>query len=128
MIRTISLALVAILFQGLALAADAPVTLVSQDALLERQAKSDATVFVLDVRTPAEFAAGHVPDAVNIPHDQVAERLADVPKDKDVVVYCRSGRRSDLAAKVLSANGYTRVGHLEGDMQAWEAKGLPVQK
>lgn len=128
MIRTISLALVAILFQCLALAADAPVTLVSQEVLLERQAKSDATVFVLDVRTPAEFAAGHVPDAVNIPHDQVAERLADVPKDKDVVVYCRSGRRSDLAAKVLSANGYTRVGHLEGDMQAWEAKGLPVEK
>jgi rhodanese-related sulfurtransferase len=83
---------------------------------------------VLDVRTPEEFAAGHVPGAVNIPHEQVAARATDVPKDKDVRIYCRSGRRSALAAEALAAQGYTRLGHLDGDMMAWEAKGLPVER
>jgi rhodanese-related sulfurtransferase len=63
-----------------------------------------------------------------VPHDQLASRLAEVPKDKDVVVYCRTGRRSALAADVLAANGYERVSQLEGDMQAWVARGRPVEK
>jgi rhodanese-related sulfurtransferase len=105
----------------------AAVPLVSQDALLARQAKHDPTLLVLDVRSPEEFAQGHVPGAVNIPQDQVALRLAEVPKDKDVVMYCRSGRRTALAAEVLSANGYTRLSHLEGDMNAWMEKGRPIQ-
>jgi rhodanese-related sulfurtransferase len=105
----------------------AAVPLVSQDALLARQAKHDPTLLVLDVRSPEEFAQGHVPGAVNIPQDQVALRLAEVPKDKDVVMYCRSGRRTALAADLLSANGYTRLSHLEGDMNAWMEKGRPIQ-
>ena len=112
-------------------AASAPsasaIPLVTQDALLARQAKHDPTLLVLDVRSPEEFAQGHVPGAVNIPQDQVASRLAEVPKDKDVVMYCRSGRRTALAAEVLSANGYTRLSHLEGDMNAWMEKGRPIQ-
>jgi rhodanese-related sulfurtransferase len=63
-----------------------------------------------------------------VPYDQVASRLAEVPKDKDVVLYCRSGRRAGLAADVLAAQGYTRLSHLEGDMTAWVEKGRPVEK
>lgn len=103
------------------------VPLVGQDALLERQARHDASLFLLDVRTPEEYAQGHVPGAVNIPHDQVASRLADIPKDKDVVLYCRSGRRAGLAAEVLGAHGYTRLLHLDGDMNAWVEKARPVE-
>jgi phage shock protein E len=102
--------------------------LVSQEALLERQARSDAALFVLDVRTPEEFAAGHVPGAVNVPHDQLASRLAEVPRDKDVVVYCRTGRRSQIATDLLAANGFKRVAHLQGDMVAWQEQGRPVVK
>ncbi len=105
----------------------AAIPLVTQDALLARQAKHDPTLLVLDVRSTEEFAQGHVPGAVNIPHDQVASRLAEVPKDKDVVLYCRSGRRTALAAEVLSANGYTRLLHLEGDMNAWLENHRPVR-
>ena len=101
--------------------------LVSQQALLERQAKGDPSLFVLDVRTPEEYAAGHVPGAVNVPYDQVASRLAQIPKDKDVVLYCKSGRRAGLAADVLAANGYTKLEHLQGDMQAWLKDGRPVE-
>jgi len=101
--------------------------LVSQQALLERQAKGDPSLFVLDVRTPEEYAAGHVPGAVNVPYDQVASRLAQIPKDKDVVLYCKSGRRAGLAADVLAANGYTKLEHLQGDIQAWLQDGRPVE-
>jgi len=98
----------------------------SQAALLEHQAKHADHLFVLDVRSPEEFREGHVPGAVNVPYDQIAARIAEVPKDKDVVLYCRSGRRAGIAADVLAANGYTRLSHLEGDMPAWIAQGRPV--
>ena len=100
----------------------------SQEALLEHQSKHPAHLFVLDVRTPQEYADGHVPGAVNVPYDQLASRLAEVPKDKDVVLYCKSGRRAGIAADVLAANGYTRLSHLEGDMNAWVEKGRPIAK
>jgi len=105
----------------------ATVPLISPQALLERQAKKDPSLFVLDVRTPEEYAAGHVPGAVNVPYDQVASHLAEIPKNKDVVLYCKSGRRAGLAADVLEANGYTKLGHLQGDMQAWLQDGRPVE-
>ena len=106
----------------------APAATMTQEQLVEHQSKHPDHLFVLDVRTPEEYAEGHVPGAVNVPHDQLASRLAEVPKDKDVVVYCRSGRRAALATDVLAANGYTRVSHLEGDIQAWLARGRPVEK
>jgi rhodanese-related sulfurtransferase len=103
------------------------VALVSQDALLAMQARKDASLLLLDVRTPDEYAAGHVPGAVNIPYDKVATHLAEIPKDDEVVLYCHSGRRAGLAAEVLAANGYTRLAHLEGDMQGWQGAGRPVE-
>jgi rhodanese-related sulfurtransferase len=78
------------------------------------------------VRTPQEYAEGHIAGAGHVPYDQLATRLAEGPKDKDVVLYCRSGRRAGIAADVLAANGYTRLSHLEGDMPAWIAQGRPV--
>jgi rhodanese-related sulfurtransferase len=93
----------------------------------ELQVKRDPALFVLDVRSPEEFAAGHVPGAVNVPYDQVGSRLAEIPKDKDVVLYCRSGRRSALAADVLEKNGYEHLQLMQGDMPGWEKAGLPVE-
>jgi rhodanese-related sulfurtransferase len=103
------------------------VALVSQDALLAMQARKDSSLLLLDVRTPDEFSAGHIPGAVNIPYDQVAAHLAEIPKGDEVVLYCHSGRRAGLAAEVLAANGYTRLAHLEGDMQGWQAAHRPVE-
>jgi rhodanese-related sulfurtransferase len=109
-------------------AATVVATPMSQEALLQHQAQHPDHLFVLDVRTPQEFAAGHVPGAINVPYDQLASRLAEVPKDKDVVLYCKSGRRAGIAADVLAANGYQRLSHLEGDMNAWVEKGRPLAK
>jgi rhodanese-related sulfurtransferase len=103
---------------------------IEANELLDRQKKEDSGLVVLDVRTPQEFAAGHVPGAINIPHDQLANRLGELPasRDKPVVVYCRSGRRSALAEDVLRQGGFSNVKHLKGDMVGWEAEGRPVER
>lgn len=81
-----------------------------------RQLVADGALLV-DVRTPGEFAAGHVEGARNVPVDQIA--AADVgPKDGAVVVYCRSGGRSAAARATLEKRGYTRVYDL-GAMSNW---------
>jgi phage shock protein E len=111
-------------------AAEPPVPIIGAEELLAREAAKDPALVVLDVRTAEEFAAGHVPGAINVPHDQVAGRLGELAglRDKDVVVYCKSGRRAALALEVLGKNGYAKLRHLDGDMQGWEAAGRPVEK
>lgn len=83
---------------------------------------------ILDVRTPAEYAQGHVPGAVNIPHDQVPGRIDGVEGygADQVVVYCRSGKRAGLAADALVEAGIP-VLHLVGDMAGWERDGRPIE-
>jgi rhodanese-related sulfurtransferase len=103
---------------------------IGQADLLARLGKKDPDVVVLDVRTPAEFAAGHVPGARNISHDQLEGRLAELDslRDKEVVLYCRSGRRTALAEDVLRKAGFTKLLHLDGDWLAWDAAHRPVEK
>ncbi len=102
---------------------------VSQQQASEWIAKAKAPLF-LDVRTPEEFAAGHVPGAINIPHEALPTRVGELAshKAKDVVVYCESGRRAAIASDALHAAGFERVQHLAGDMSGWRAAGLPVEK
>jgi phage shock protein E len=99
-------------------------------ALVERIAWADASLVVLDVRTPAEFAEGHVPGAVNIPHTELAARIAELSgaRDKDIVVYCRAGGRADLALGVLGQAGFKRLFHLKGDYTRWTEENRPVVK
>jgi rhodanese-related sulfurtransferase len=121
-----SLAAVATGLLAASIATAAP-PMVTPQQVHELQVKKDPSLLVIDVRSPEEFAAGHVPGAVNIPHDLVASRLAEIPKDKEVVLYCRSGRRSGLAAETLEANGYKDLRLMQGDMPGWEKAGLPVE-
>ncbi len=124
--RTILAGLIATVAAATALAADAPLPVMTQDAFLASLKADAKALFVLDVRTPDEYAAGYVPGAVNIPYDQLASRLAEVPKDREVVVYCRSGRRAEIAGQVLAGQGYTKLEHLQGDSQGWQAAQRPV--
>lgn len=121
------LLLAAVLLPALALAAP---TDISRDDLKARQAKGVPTVLV-DVRTPAEFAEGHIAGAVNIPLDQLEARLPEVQALQgrgEIVLYCRSGRRSAQAAGVLEARGLTGLLHLDGDIQGWQAAGEPLAR
>jgi phage shock protein E len=103
---------------------------IKPDTLLERTAKKDNSIVVVDVRSPEEFAQGHVPGALNIPVDQLTNRIGELmtAKDKEVVLYCRSGRRAGQAAETLKANGFEKLLHLEGDMQKWTEEKRAVEK
>ena len=81
--------------------ADEPMPKIQQDALLERMEQKDASMIILDVRTPEEFAAGHVPGAVNIPYTHLPARLSELQDagDKDIVLYCATGIRAERAAE-----------------------------
>lgn len=82
-------------------------------ATAQRLAASGAVV--VDVRTPAEYQAGHIPGAKLIPYDQIAARAGELPaKDRPVVLYCRTGRRTGLAAATLQQLGYTAVYDMQG--------------
>ncbi len=81
---------------------------------------------VVDVRTPAEFAAGHVPGAVNIPFDELARRHAELgPPSTPVLLYCRSGRRSAIAVEVLRGRGFDRLYDFQV-FDRWVNAGGPV--
>ena len=74
---------------------------------------------LVDVRTPEEFAAGHIPGAINIPVQQLDARMSELqPKTAAVVVYCRSGHRSGNAARMLKSEGFAAV-HDLGPMNRW---------
>jgi rhodanese-related sulfurtransferase len=90
---------------------------------------SGSAPIVLDVRTPEEFAGGHIAGAINVPHDALGERLPtlDLPLDAEIVVHCESGRRAMAAESILSEAGYTNVRDLDGHMKAWRDAGLPVE-
>jgi phage shock protein E len=64
---------------------------------------------IVDVRTPEEFKDGGYPGAVNIPVQQLAQRMTEIPKDKPIIVYCASGGRSGQAARALKQAGYPDV-------------------
>jgi rhodanese-related sulfurtransferase len=85
---------------------------------------------LVDVRSKAEFDSGHVIDAKHVPQDQLAQggELLRKYKDKVVVTCCESGMRSGAAARVLQAQGFTKVVNLRGGLQAWRAENLPLVK
>ncbi|MGW4464383.1 rhodanese-like domain-containing protein [Micromonospora sp. NBC_01796] len=87
----------------------------------------DDEAYLLDVREPDEWEAGHAPGAHHLPMMEVPARLAELPTDQDVVVVCRSGGRSGQVVSYLLGNGWDNVRNLEGGMQEWAASGRPVQ-
>lgn len=89
---------------------------------LEKRLGTKTPPFLLDVREPAEYQAGHIKGAVLIPLGSLPERLNDIPKDKPVVVICRSGNRSGRATAFLLGQGYKNVENLAGGMNDWAAK------
>ncbi|AKB19251.1 MULTISPECIES: rhodanese-like domain-containing protein [unclassified Methanosarcina] len=94
-------------------------------------------VFILDVRTPAEFNSSHIQGAklipvtnsgeLNLNPDQLLEaRINEVPRDKKILVYCRTGHRSITASNLLVVAGYSDVYNMEGGITAWTGAGYPV--
>jgi rhodanese-related sulfurtransferase len=86
----------------------------------------DDDAYLLDVREPDEWAAGHPPGAHHLPMMEIPARAAEVPVDRDVVVLCRVGARSAQVVAYLRQRGYENVYNLDGGMFAWAAAGRPI--
>lgn len=106
--------------------ADGPITVVE---LLERIDRGE-TPPILDVRSEGEFAAGHVPGAVNIPFTKLLSRMNDVPgtAGDELILYCGHGPRAYVAATTLRHSGRQRIVYLSGHWAAWQSAGLRVER
>jgi rhodanese-related sulfurtransferase len=82
-----------------------------------------AEAYLLDVREPDEWEAGHAPGAHHVPMMEIPARMAEVPTDVDVVVVCRSGGRSGQVVSYLLGNGWDNVRNLDGGMRSWAGAG-----
>jgi rhodanese-related sulfurtransferase len=91
----------------------------------EAAQRVDEGAFLLDVREPDEWQAGHAPAAQHLPLGRLQEAEAMLPKDRPIVAVCRVGGRSERAAVALRGAGYD-VSNLAGGMRAWAAAGQPV--
>ena len=97
---------------------------------LAEQIQNSQAPLILDVRSEAEYAGGHIPGALNIPHDQLAERLSeiDVAKTEEIVVHCQSGHRARIAEEALIKAGYSNIRDLDGHMNGWKNAGYPIER
>lgn len=130
--RASGLALLVILAAtGTAIAQDAAIvdsTTIGADELMSR-IEAETAPTILDVRTPEEFAAGHVPGAINIPYTELEERYSELELEgsDELVVYCQSGRRAAIAEAALSELGFTNVRDLDGHIAAWKQAERPLE-
>ncbi len=99
-------------------------TLPREVSVTEAAALRDAGAFVLDVREPEEWVESHIPGATLIPLGELASRVNEVPKDRQVVVVCRSGNRSQQGRDILLAAGFEQVTSMAGGIKQWSAAGF----
>ena len=101
------------------------------DMLKPKQAiqmiKNDNNITLLDVRTKEEYQSGHIPNSVNIPLQSLQDNLHKIPKDKKVVVYCRSGNRRISASRILKSHGYIPIDVKDGII-GLASNGMRVEK
>ena len=111
---------------------EAPLDLASLPRDLDVQTTAElaqrSDVVILDVREQDELDAGHIPGALFIPMSEIQGRLSEVPKDKTVIVQCRSGNRSSQVTDYLQQQGFTNVRNMAGGINQWQAAGLPVEQ
>ena len=84
-------------------------------------------VFILDVREPQEWDAFHIPETTLIPLGQLEARLDELPRDREIVVVCRTGNRSQQGRDILLAAGFTDVASMAGGVIAWSNAGYPIE-
>jgi len=88
---------------------------------------SQQQVTVLDIRTQEEYNSGHIPDTLLLPVSELESRLNGLNSSDHILVYCRSGYRSEEAAHILVTNNFIHVYNLEGGILQWQAQGFPVK-
>ncbi len=99
-----------------------------QSAAALRPAIARNGVLLLDVRTPAEYAAGHIAGSRNIPLGRLAAQLDELPSSQPTIVYCQGASRSPIAASILQAHGWKAVTEMSDGFDGWQASGAPVER
>jgi len=115
---------------GLILAACSPAATTTSMALevdvQEAYTLREQGAFILDVRQPEEWEAGHIPGATLIPLGELESRVDELPQDEEIVVVCRSGNRSATGRDILLDAGFTDVTSMGGGMNEWANQGYEV--
>ena len=121
--KKIAAAIIAI--SALALSACGGSNFTTQSAADFATTISNSSVVVIDVRTPGEFASGHIANAMNLDVEggMFEQQIASLDKAKTYAVYCHSGRRSANAAKIMAKAGFTSIFNLDGGVTAWANAG-----
>ena len=94
----------------------------------ELSSRLEAGAAVVDVRSRAEWEAGHIPGVINIPASEIVDRMDELPQGRPVVVHCEGGTRSAIAASLLDARGVGEVLDVPGGFREWEKEGLPATR
>jgi len=99
------------------------------DALIQANA-GNPDFIIIDVRTPEEFAAGHLENAVLVDYraGNFNEEIGKFDRSKEYLIYCRTGNRSSGARDIMKEMGFLNINHMDGGITAWLAEGLPVAK
>ncbi|MGI0054676.1 MAG: rhodanese-like domain-containing protein [Thermoplasmata archaeon] len=99
---------------------------ITPSEVAKRLAADPDALFLLDVREPDEREVAVIEPSLHIPMGEVMERLADIPREREIVVYCHMGARSEMIASFLEAEGYANVLNLTGGIDAWSAEVDPA--
>lgn len=94
----------------------------------EARRRQQGGAVLVDVREAAEWRSGHAPGATHIPLGLLGQRADELPRERDVLLVCRSGSRSGAAQRLLRERGFERALNVAGGMSAWEQAGLPVER
>lgn len=121
------LVIVALLVYLIALTGNAKNNLPAEVSVDEAYSMYQNGAFVLDVRTIEEWNEYHAPNTTLIPLDELASRVDEVPRDRQIVVVCRSGNRSQEGRDILLAAGFTQVTSMDGGLNEWRDRGYPIE-
>ena len=90
--------------------------------------EGNPSLVILDVRTNEEYTNGHIEGTINIPIDELEERLDELNNNDELLVYCRTGNRSRTAIEILNENAYEKLYHMNEGISAWIASGYSITK
>lgn len=96
-------------------------------ASLQTRLSAGEDILLVDIRTPAEIAQGAIPNAMILPMHLIPLRMSELPRDREVVLYCRSGARSYHACAYLAQQGFDKVVNLRGGIIAWARSGFAIE-
>lgn len=88
--------------------------------------ENDPSIVILDVRTEGEYHNEHIEGAINIPVDELEQRVGELIPNTKLLVYCRTGNRSTTASQTLLENGFTGFYHMQDGIEAWKQAGYPT--